>query len=62
MPLYLTQHGNMNREDFEINQRAYIDMRTYKNLLYNIVEISNYFVIYLKHQNIGANVKMQKIC
>ena len=59
MPLYLTQHGNMNREDFEINQRAYIDMRTYKNLLYNIVEISNYFVIQLKHQNFGANVKMQ---
>lgn len=45
MPLYLTQYGNMNRQDFEINQRTYIDMRTFKNLLYDTVEISNYFVI-----------------
>lgn len=59
MPLYLTQYGNMNRQDFEINQRTYIDMRTFKNVLYDTVEISNYFVIQLKHQNIGANVKMQ---
>ena len=59
MPLYLTQYGNMNRQDFEINQRTYIDMRTFKNLLYDTVEISNYFVIQQKHQNIGANVKMQ---
>lgn len=45
MPLYLTQYGNMNRQDFEINQRTYIDMRTFKNVLYDTVEISNYFVI-----------------
>ena len=45
MPLYLKQYGNMNRQAFEMNQRTYIeiDLRTYRNLLYNKVEISKHW-------------------